>query len=695
MRDRFELQQLLGQGGMGSVFVAQDRGLGRVVALKLLRDEFGSDQSALRRFVLEAQVGAQLEHPNIVPLYSFERTEAGAPAITMQLLEGKTMGAYIEEARSAPPALREPRGAFALKERIATLLGVCDAIHFAHERGVIHRDLKPDNVMLGAHHEVYVMDWGLARVLGTPDPRTDPRLLEGGAPAVEELELEKLGNMQTVVSDSQHGKSGEASDSLATRQGQVMGTPQYMPPEQALGLIDELGPAADQYSLGVMLLELATLRPARSHTNVTQALAAAVVGTLVEPVDIDGRPLHPALCAIIARATRVPPQERYPSVEHLAADLRRFVRDEPVSVYLEGPARRLVRVASRRPALATSLVAGLLLLGAAVVMLALVKSAREAGQRAHDVEGSRRVLVAVARRVQKLDVKLSELAAEVQAIAGAAVPSLELDGGVAPLRAEPVLVASAAYGGAKESFEQPTADWLGRSQGEPIPASAGKLLGLEPWLKRALRNGLPPAERTQAEAARNAALFAGHGALLRCFVGLEDGSFVQFPARETRGHVDVRQRPWYQMAASDPALHWTRPIVDVGGKTLRLQASVGLVGSGGAFLGVAGCDLRVASLARELALDLPGFRRAWLVTEDGKVAVAEGLEARVLSSLHDVNALPELPSLDDPSLAARLQAAPEGGYLLDANGRLIVHARLISPPWTYVAELDAAPYFSR
>ena len=695
MRDRFELQQMLGQGGMGSVFVAQDRGLGRVVALKLLRDELGSDQASLRRFVLEAQVGAQLEHPNIVPLYSFERTEAGAPAITMQLLEGKTMGAYIEEAAAAPAVERGPRGTFALKERLGTLLGVCDAIHFAHERGVIHRDLKPDNVMLGTHHEVYVMDWGLARVIGSPDPRGDATLLENAAPAVSDDDVETLGNLPTIATSSQGEKDGAAHDSLATRQGQVMGTPQYMPPEQALGRIDELGPAADQYSLGIMLQELGTLRPARSHTNITTALSEAVLGRLAEPVDVDGQRLHPALVAIIARATRFEAKERYPSVGALAADIRNFIRDEPVSVYPEGVARQLVRAASRRPVVATSLLAGLLLLGAAVVILALVKSARAAAARAHDVEGSRRVLVAVARKVQRLDVRLSDLSAEVQAIAGAAVQGVELDGGAAPLRPPPVLVPSPAYGGAGESFEQAIADWIGRETGEPIPESASKLLGIEPWLKRALRNGLPPDERKQAEAARNAALFAGHGALMRCFVGLEDGSFVQYPARELRNGFDPRQRPWYQMAASDPALHWTRPIVDANGRTLRMQASVGLTGSEGNFVGVAGCDMRIATLARELALELPGFRRAYLVTEDGKMAVAEGLESQILSKVKDVNALPELPPLDDPTLAARLQAAPEGGYLLDAGGLLVVFARLISPPWTYVAELDAAPYLSR
>src|SRR3954471_11158536 len=172
---RFLVQNLLGEGGMGSVFVAQDRGLGRVVALKRLRDGLEQDADAMRRFILEAQIGAQLEHPNIVPLYSFERSQNGVPAIAMQLLEGRTMAQYIHDAAAAPREARGMRGEYSLKERLGTLLGVCEAIHFAHERGVIHRDLKPDNVMLGRFREVYVMDWGLARVTSVDGTVADPR----------------------------------------------------------------------------------------------------------------------------------------------------------------------------------------------------------------------------------------------------------------------------------------------------------------------------------------------------------------------------------------------------------------------------------------------------------------------------------------------------------------------------------------
>jgi serine/threonine protein kinase len=303
---RFLVQNLLGEGGMGSVFVAQDRGLGRVVALKRLREGLEADADAMRRFILEAQIGAQLEHPNIVPLYSFERSQNGAPAIAMQLLEGRTMAQYIHDAAAAPREARGMRGEYSLKERLGTLLGVCEAIHFAHERGVIHRDLKPDNVMLGRFREVYVMDWGLARVTSVDgsvaDPSGEPRPATPLVAAESKVHSE-LSNSATIAISSSNG----AESATATRQGDVMGTPQYMPPEQALGMLHRVGPATDQFALGVMLQELATLLPARSHSSITVALSEAVLGKLAPPVDAEGVPVHAALQAIVARATRTEP----------------------------------------------------------------------------------------------------------------------------------------------------------------------------------------------------------------------------------------------------------------------------------------------------------------------------------------------------------------------------------------------------
>jgi serine/threonine protein kinase len=683
--DRFDVRSLLGEGGMGSVFVAQDRGLGRIVALKRLRDGLETDRDALRRFILEAQIGAQLEHPNIVPLYSFEHSEQGAPAIAMQLLEGMTMANYIDTAAAAPKEARAMRGAYSLKERIGMLLGVCEAIHFAHERGVIHRDLKPDNVMLGRYREVYVMDWGLARVDGSPID-LEPRANDGG-PAARPAGADTDSNLPTL--GHFEDDSLFASASTATRQGDVMGTVQYMPPEQALGLIDQMGPAADQYSLAVMLQELATLRPARSHTSATEALIQAAQNYLAPRVDVDDRAVHPALAAIIARATQKEPADRYPSVRALTDDLRRFIRDEPVSVFDENVARRLVRAAARRPVLAMTIFSACGFLASGALIGSVVRDAHRTTQQAHELENRQRVIVAVTSRAHAIDVELSDLAANVQAIGAATVELLDRnasDFDHTP-RPMPALSPVEGYGGRPESFEGIVVIWPGKTPTAKLPDGAARLARLERWLREAVVDSLPSADRSVSIAAQNAALASGRGELLRAFVGLEDGSFVQFPAVEVS--ADPRKRPWYAMASQVPSLHWTRPIVDVAKKTARISALIGLRAHG-AFLGVAGCDLRVSTLAKKLALDLPGFRRAYLVTEDGKVAVSETLEATMLARVTNPDEALDLPGVDDPALAARI-AGPERGAYLESGDRAFIFAKLVSPPWTYVAELQKTP----
>ncbi|HKP63711.1 MAG TPA: protein kinase [Polyangiales bacterium] len=673
---RFEVQRLLGQGGMGSVFVAQDRGLRRVVALKRLREGLEKSPSLLRRFVLEAQIGAQLEHPNIVPLYSFEQSEGGSPAIAMQLLEGTTMGAYILAAAAAPQDARSIHGEYSLKERVGLLLGVCEAIHFAHERGVIHRDLKPDNVMLGRYREVYVMDWGLARVEGSS------------------IESNKD---QLAASETDSSSPGFEDWSLAapraTRQGDVIGTPQYMPPEQALGFIDSIGPASDQYSLGVILQELATLRPARSHASRAQAMKQAIANSLERPVDVDGRSIHPALAAIVARATKREPGDRYPTMRALADDLRHFVRDEPVSVFREGPARRLVRAAARRPVLAIALLSFCGFLASVLVVAALVRDAQQTARRARELENMRRALVAVTSRAHKLDVDAGDLTADVKVIAAAAIELFDRNPSDFDYTARPMppLSPHESYGGAAVSFEGIVVTWPGKEPSAELPASAAKLARLEPWLRDTVVDSLPQADRRGPISAQNAALVAGRGAVLRAFVGLEDGSFVQFPAREVS--ADPRKRPWYAMSSHDPSLHWTRPVVDVAKRTVRISALMGMRYKG-AFLGVAGCDVRVSALANKLALELPGFRRAYLVTEEGEIAVSDTLEVSMLASATNPDEALDLPRLPDRALATRIAGSERGGYV-ESGDRLLVFAKLVSPPWTYVAELDRARYLER
>jgi len=201
-------------------------------------------------------------------------------------------------------------------------------------------------------------------------------------------------------------------------------------------------------------------------------------------------------------------------------------------------------------------------------------------------------------------------------------------------------------------------------------------------------DSLPPAEQAGSVTSQNAALFAGRGKLLRAFVGLEDGSFAQFPAREVT--ADPRKRPWYRMGKSEPGLHWTRPVADATKRTLRISALLGLR-SKNEVVGVAGCDLRIPVLGEQLNLELPGFVRAYLVSEDGRIAVSDTLEQTLLPQVTNPDESLNPPAVEPAALAERIASADRGGYLVSGE-RLFVFAKLISPPWTYVAELEKASY---
>jgi hypothetical protein len=233
-------------------------------------------------------------------------------------------------------------------------------------------------------------------------------------------------------------------------------------------------------------------------------------------VDVDGRELHPALAAIIARATRQAPSARYPSVLAMTEDLRRFIRDEPVSVYEEGLARRLVRAAARRPVLAMAIFSFLGFLASVAIVGAVVRDARRTERQAHELENTRRLLVEVTSRAHVVDVELSDLASDVNAIGAATIELLEHDGKGLDRKPRPLppLTPFEPSGGAPVNFEDIVVTWPGKTPDQQLPMSAAKLVRLERWLRACLVDALPSADRAGSVAAQNAALVAGRSGLL-------------------------------------------------------------------------------------------------------------------------------------------------------------------------------------
>jgi tRNA A-37 threonylcarbamoyl transferase component Bud32 len=303
-RDRYTLSSLHARGGIGQIWLARDEAIGREVALKELRPERAGDSVSWSRFVDEARITGQLEHPGIVPVYELVRPEfGGTPFYTMRFVGGRTFAVAIREHHQNRGSGREePLGRLSL---LNAFLTICHTVAYAHSRGVIHRDLKPQNVVLGDYGEVIVLDWGLAKVLDGPEEAEVPR----PSPPVD------------AIRD-------------ATLHGAVLGTPAYMAPEQADGQLDLVDRRTDVYGLGAILYEILTGQPPFSGSD-TEDLLRKVREQ--EPAAI--RKLNPdapkPLEAICRRAMSKRPEARYGSALDLAADIQRWIAHEPVSAYRE------------------------------------------------------------------------------------------------------------------------------------------------------------------------------------------------------------------------------------------------------------------------------------------------------------------------------------------------------------------------
>jgi serine/threonine-protein kinase len=339
---RFQIVRPHARGGLGAVFVALDSELHREVALKQILDHHADDPVSRSRFVLEAEITGGLEHPGIVPVYGLGTYPDGRPFYAMRFIRGESFKEAIA-AFHADVALRQDPGrrSLALRKLLRRFLDLCNAVDYAHSRGVLHRDIKPANVILGKFGETLVVDWGLAKALG----RTDPATASGERMLVPSL----------------------SSGSAETLPGSALGTPAYMSPEQTAGDLEHLGPRSDVYSLGATLYCLLTGKPPVENDDVGTALRAVQKGDFRRPRQLDPA-IDPALEAVCLKAMATKAEDRYATPKALADDLERWMADEPVSAWSEPLARRARRWMRRNrtavTAAAVALVAALAGLGA-------------------------------------------------------------------------------------------------------------------------------------------------------------------------------------------------------------------------------------------------------------------------------------------------------------------------------------------
>ena len=402
--ERFRVLRAHARGGLGEVYLAHDRELNREVALKEIQDRYVNHVTARRRFAAEAEITGNLEHPGIVPVYSLGRYPNSRPFYVMRFIRGESLRAAIDafHCRARGPRARQPAipaavptvstrtesetetqfgdemcdataswhegqtaarlpapkleereapagdlGSLAFRQLMQRFIDVCQGVAYAHSRGVIHRDIKPANVMLGEFGETLVVDWGLARRIRQP----------ADAPGAA------------------HKSSLPGDDD--THEGEVVGTPAYMSPEQASGQVGILGPASDVYSLGATLYHILTgFPPAHGARDGEEMLDRTRRGEIPPARSVNSK-TPKSLSAICAKAMALEPSSRYASAEALAADLEHWLADEPTCARREGPLARLARFGRKHRGVVGAMIVGLAL----VAGLSGVAAWREKGLR--------------------------------------------------------------------------------------------------------------------------------------------------------------------------------------------------------------------------------------------------------------------------------------------------------------------------
>ena len=650
---RFQSISRLGEGAMGAIDIARDVYLRRKVALKTVLPEMAGHPEMFGRFLSEMQITAQLEHPNIVPVYALDVSVGGSLGYAMKLVHGRDLEAILNEAREKLEKGEPLDDEHTVEKRLEVFLKICDALDYAHSKGIVHRDLKPANIMIGRHNEVYLMDWGIARPMGA-----GREALDAGFQVAEPPGLSTKGAGRTVV-------------------GSVIGTPQYLSPEQALGKNPELDGRSDLYTMGLILQECVTLRSAVDGASMIELLTKAMQAKR-NPILIGNGPgaVPRELDAIIRKATRLDPKDRYAGIRAFAEDIRRYLRGEPVSVLPEGRLRRGGRWLARHRMATLTLVLGLGLVGAAGTIGALI-----AGQARIDAAHARELRVSQmaaesAIQAQLVDRELTRYEAALQELVGAAqiVLSKLPPSDAAPYfdesfgakeTAPPDFGPSKRYGRDVSVLAAVTSLAPGVASG-PLEGLTRSLALLGPAFRAVMLGSSGVAWRAVPLAEQRALIADAGVPAYRASIALREGVTLTFPGGAGR----QRAAPDFKLSEGKSGVVWgTRTVVD---EEPILPATAPLYDERGAFRGVA---LLEVSLTRLLSQpqELGYVQSRSLVARDGAV-MAE-----------DTKGGGGVPLA--PEVLAAIASGKSGTLVAEVNGRRYRYGfhPLATLDWYYVA----------
>ncbi len=417
--DKYDIGREIAKGGMGAILSAKDLNLRRDVAMKVLLDGQQVTQNSIFRFVEEAQITGQLEHPSIVPVYEFGLNDDGSVYYTMKLVKGVTLKDIIKDIRKGK---QETIKQFPLTRLITIFQKVCDAMAFAHSKGIIHRDLKPENIMVGDFGEVLVMDWGLAKILEETAKKTGVSSVRSEIDTLSDSKKEESSSIENRGSDSSasgHPTSttsvdfvfdDDPAESMKTMDGAIMGTPNFMAPEQASGQNSKINNLSDIYALGGVLYNILVLRVPISGKSFTEMMVNIVRGNIPEPTTFNqssrkknhknkkikkdeketkkinfshcpGGKIPESLSAVTMKALALKQEDRYQTVQEIQTDIEAFQGGFATSAEEASLAKQMVLFVKRHKAItvivAISLIASIVQGSYSIRKLTIAKTQAE------------------------------------------------------------------------------------------------------------------------------------------------------------------------------------------------------------------------------------------------------------------------------------------------------------------------------
>ena len=679
----YTILESIDEGAMGEILLAKDNKLNRKVAYKKIHPHVADIPSYMGRFYLEAQVTAQLQHPNIVPIYGLTTGDQSV-GYAMKLIDGITLKDHVRETKDQYVKNGEPDEHHTLHARLEHFLKVCDAMHYAHRKGVIHRDLKPLNIMIGPYNEVYVMDWGIAKTV--------------------EVDKAMFSDKTALVGHE------EVEDDDKTKMGQVMGTPAYMSPEQAGGEYDILDHRSDLYALGLILFELVTFHRAINGKDMDEIMLKARRG-IIDPAPAYGKQAdeQEQLLAIVKKATQYLPEDRYPTVAEFADDIRRYMHGEAIKARPESAKQKIMRWVTNHRKAAVNIMAYSILASFTLVVAVLFQQMESMKVTQSEGQKTNKFITAVANKSQQIDTQFLKYEAILEGLSiGATNLITQGSPDKTPYYTNDT-IADPEYGPSDYEFSDVYGFPVSVDHHVYKLAPGVDEQKIKPTLQRlnplrhSFKSLMLKSHKTEVahdddKVAREIIMNEGLP-LVWSYIGLEEGIFAEYPGKTGYPEAfDPRQRPWYRRTLDKTGINWLPPYIDVGGRGVLLPCTNPLFDNDGKFIGVAGVEVTLEYVRKKLMpmRAVAGLEDTYLLNDKAEIIITSSDKTKTYGLGTLINSIDELDVFPNEYVVNKINKGQSGHYFYIERGheKVIAYYKLNSNGWYYVAKADAEELLS-